>query len=1219
MVKIKEVCVTANYAWSPAGNYPVYIAAGTAAQQLDATFSSNAQLEIYAIDMADTAMVAKSAGKVETTNRFHKVVWGEGGYSDTSLDSGVIVCGTDKGGIEIYNPKSVMSGDDDCVIFSTTNHTGPVRALDFNKFQKNLFASGASESEIFIWDLKSPGNPMTPGKKTQPTSAISSIAWNQQVQHILASTSTLTSGPCCVVWDLRKNEPIIKVQDPAGRMQCIDVAWHPEIATQLVLASEDDHAPVVQLWDLRFATSPMKVLEKHAKGVVSVAWCSRDPDLLLTCGKDNKIYCWNPNSSPPEVVHELETHAQWCFDVQWCPRNPNVISTGSFDGHITIHSLMGGEVPLEQETADDKQRNVAEAFGSLPVAPQQATASKQVNVSVPLKKPPKWMRKPCGATFAFGGKLVIFEDVPASDQQQHIIRRTATINQVITEQKLLERSIHLRQALTSDQQCSEYCKKKLSNASNEFEENFWNFLKVNFEPEPRKQYLHLLGYDPADLEKKFNAVIDGKMVNGDLSGNIEQLSLGAKGEPLNSSLHNSSSNNSLDAFDQISATQQTSPEKPDDEKPMCIPVADEDSKESNEFNLAVPIIGRRMSTLNQLAEDLDSLISQALLIGNYSAAVDLCLRGERMADAIVIAIAGGPELLKKTQKRYFAASQSKISRLLSSVVTKDWHDIIKSCELDNWKEAFASLLTYATSEELLNYCDELGERLEENEKFRTFASLCYVCSGNIDKFVRCWDKLQPSSENNDKNCDSIQDVVEKMLVLLRVVEARKQERITPSFGETAADKLAKYAATIAAQGQLSAAMEILPQASDKMAIQILRDRLFHSQGDQVTGKQPPPFPFTHVDGGQRTETKVQPHRTAQGSYNQQNMFSPQSASMVQPVQPQPSYAPTASKQQQPIIGRQRAANPYVSSQPLQRSPYSAPQQPAPTNIFTPQSIAAAVPPSVAQPAPSMYQPPSSVPVSNGPSVMQPNVSTPPNSLPPTPTDNYGDGIVKHNVGGWNDPPPLDPNRIPKKKKPTPQPFVPESLNLFTPAQPPQVPPGPMQPGAMMNSAVSAMNPMVPSGPMMGVVQNQTPRMQENIPQGMMQNVQQNTAPQPSVPTGAMKDVPKAPIPAEHQVLQNQFDELIQKCQMQTTNPQMKRKLDECSKRLEFLYDKLRVNNLSANVIGGLHQVAQSIASRDYSSGLRFHTQIVSHSNFSEISAFMPGLKSMLQIAGQLRI
>lgn len=30
-----------------------------------------------------------------------------------------------------------------------------------------------------------------------------------------------------------------------------------------------------------------------------MAWCQRDPDLLLSCGKDNRILCWNPNSSVP--------------------------------------------------------------------------------------------------------------------------------------------------------------------------------------------------------------------------------------------------------------------------------------------------------------------------------------------------------------------------------------------------------------------------------------------------------------------------------------------------------------------------------------------------------------------------------------------------------------------------------------------------------------------------------------------------------------------------------------------------------------------------------------------------------------------------------------------------------------------------------------------------------------------------------------------------------
>ena len=62
-----------------------------------------------------------------------------------------------------------------------SQHTGPVRTLDFNPFQPNLLASGAGESEIFIWDLNNPGNAMSPGNKIHPLEDISGIAWNRQV------------------------------------------------------------------------------------------------------------------------------------------------------------------------------------------------------------------------------------------------------------------------------------------------------------------------------------------------------------------------------------------------------------------------------------------------------------------------------------------------------------------------------------------------------------------------------------------------------------------------------------------------------------------------------------------------------------------------------------------------------------------------------------------------------------------------------------------------------------------------------------------------------------------------------------------------------------------------------------------------------------------------------------------------------------------------------
>ena len=46
-MKVKEVEVTANVAWSPKDQFPVLLAAGTAAQQLNASFDTTSSLDFY--------------------------------------------------------------------------------------------------------------------------------------------------------------------------------------------------------------------------------------------------------------------------------------------------------------------------------------------------------------------------------------------------------------------------------------------------------------------------------------------------------------------------------------------------------------------------------------------------------------------------------------------------------------------------------------------------------------------------------------------------------------------------------------------------------------------------------------------------------------------------------------------------------------------------------------------------------------------------------------------------------------------------------------------------------------------------------------------------------------------------------------------------------------------------------------------------------------------
>ncbi|XP_061001653.1 protein transport protein Sec31A isoform X16 [Dama dama] len=1181
-MKLKEVDRTAMQAWSPAQNHPIYLATGTSAQQLDATFSTSASLEIFELDLSDPSLDMKSCATFSSSHRYHKLIWGPHKMDSKGNISGVLIAGGENGNIILYDPSKIITGDKEVVIAQNDKHTGPVRALDVNIFQTNLVASGANESEIYIWDLNNFATPMTPGAKTQPPEDISCIAWNRQVQHILASASP--SGRA-TVWDLRKNEPIIKVSDHSNRMHCSGLAWHPDIATQMVLASEDDRLPVVQMWDLRFASSPLRVLENHARGILAIAWSMADPELLLSCGKDAKILCSNPNTG--EVLYELPTNTQWCFDIQWCPRNPAVLSAASFDGRISVYSIMGGSTDGLRQKQVDK---LSSSFGNLdpfgtgqPLPPlqipQQTTPH---SIVLPLKKPPKWIRRPVGASFSFGGKLVTFANVrtqpqPGAEpqpQQHHVF-----VSQVVTEKEFLCRSDQLQQAVQSQGFVS-YCQRKIDASQTEFEKHVWSFLKVNFEDDSRGKYLELLGYRKEDLGRKIALAL-----------------------------------NKVDGPD----------------------VLIKEEKQESEF---LPAAGETFNI--SISGDIDGLITQALLTGNFESAVDLCLHDNRMADAIILAIAGGQELLARTQKKYFAKSQSKITRLITAVVMRNWKEIVESCDLKNWREALAAVLTYAKPDEFSALCDLLGTRLESegDSLLQTQACLCYICAGNVEKLVACWTKAQDGSSPL-----SLQDLIEKVVILRKAVQLT-QAMDANTVGVLLAEKMSQYANLLAAQGSIAAALAFLPESTNQPNIVQLRDRLCRAQGDPVPGQQESsrtPYERHQVSKGRPgpvTGHAQMPRAPAQQYYPHgenppppgfvmHGNVSPNVAAAQLPTspghmhtqvppypQPQP-YQPAQQysfgtggsamyRPQQPVAPS--ASNAYPNT------PYipSAPSYSGQSQLFPAQHQAA---PPTSSPAASFPPPPSS-----GASFQHGGPGAPPTSsayaLPPGTTGPQN---------GWNDPPAL--NRGPKKKK-MPENFtppVPITSPIMNPLGDPQSQMLQQQPSAPgpLSSQASFPQPHLAGGqPFRGI---QQPLSQPGMPPSFSKP---NIEGAPGAPIGntmqhvqslPTEKITKKPIPDEHLILKTTFEDLIQRCLSSATDPQTKRKLDDASKRLEFLYDKLREQTLSPTIINGLHNIARSIETRNYSEGLTIHTHIVSTSNFSETSAFMPVLKVVLTQANKLGV
>ncbi|KAF3911552.1 hypothetical protein ABW20_dc0109856 [Dactylellina cionopaga] len=893
---------TATFAWSEESARPL-IATGTVAGAVDADFSNTTHLELWDLDLDSGVSEASELtprASISTDARFHDIAWGT---------RGIIAGALENGSLDLWKAESLFNGESG-TLESQSKHTGAIKALQFNPFKEELLLTAGVKGEIYVWDLNNTANPFLLGTRAQRADDFSSVDWNKKIPHILLSGG---KNGLVTVWDVKQKKESLTLSH-LGRKEVSAVAWHPENATKLLTALPDDSNPVIMVWDLRNANAPEKILTGHDQGVLSLNWCKQDPDILLSSGKDNRTICWNPNSG--EMLGEFPIGTNWMFQTRLNPRNPNIMASASFDGKISIQSLQS----KSQGTKRDSTSGALDGedfFNQASFDPQGPSFS--------LKQAPRWYKRPVGASFGFGGKLVSF-GTPTGQKS------TLKITTLAIETDVREATDTFENAM-KDRNFVALCEKRIEEVSSENEKSEWTILKTLFDASPKKKLIEFLGFN-TDIAAE---VLETEDATGEKNEGIQVNGASSEERRLSSIF----AGDDGDAFlNELSSTK--------------------GARTNNPFNI-----------FPGTESEADKKITRALILGDFERAVDICIKEDRLSDAFMLAVAGGETSLKKVQKAYFSKQTDAPNylRLLTSVVEKNLWDVVHNADLAEWKEVLCAICTYANDKEFAELCEALGERLEVEQKAnseiqkRQDAATCFLSSSRLDKVIGIWIEeykeneakiLESASEGSTSfsiHVKSMQQLIEKVTVFR---EATKF--VDPDMNATADWKLAplydiycEYADVLAAQGQLDIAakyLNLIP--ANYQPAEIARNRVKIASGQVATKK--PAAATRNVPAGNTSRTKS-PYAPVSTQSNQPGpkMFTPVQPPAPVGVTPQPQPQPQMGYNQPPsqqAPGRYTPANSAtvtsgyqpqtVASNPAYRPPYSGYNSGLqPTNFGTP--------------------------------------------------------------------------------------------------------------------------------------------------------------------------------------------------------------------------------------------------------------------------------------------
>lgn len=878
MVRLREIPRTATFAWSPGADSPL-IATGTRAGAVDVDFSNETCLELWDLGLSreDVGGELQPAAKIDTDSGFNDIAWTE---SDDNK-RGVIAGALENGSLDLWDADKLLNGSSDSVISRSTKHSGAIKALQFNPKHSNLLATGGAKGELYISDLNNVANPYRLGTAARADD-IECLDWNKKVAHILVTGS---NAGFVTVWDVKSKKESLTLNN-VGRKAVSAVAWDPEKPTRLVTATPLESDPMICVWDLRNSHAPERTLRGHESGVLSLSWCTQDPDLLLSSGKDNRTLCWNPQTG--YAYGEFPVVTNWTFQTRWNPHNPNFFATASFDGRISIQTIQNTSTDTAKAIADQNQALDGEDFFA------KAQSQPQVS-SFSLPKAPKWLERPCGATFGFGGRVV---SVGLTEKGS----RTSTIKITPFEvDEAVGKSTETFENALKEGDLRSICETRATNAATEEEKADWKVIEALISENPRKSLVDYLGFqDKAD----------------EAADSLAKLGLG-KDEDVNGEPAKESRGPGAKKHKRLQSMFDANPEG---DSFLSDLAASKGAKTNNPFQI-----------FNGSESEAEKGITRALLVGDFEKALDVALKEDRMSDAFMIAICGGQKCIEKAQEHYFSKQTDSPNyvRLLASIVGKNLWDVVHNADLSNWKEVMAALCTFAEEKEFADLCEALGDRLEEQvrssdeKSARKDASFCFLAGSKLEKVVAIW--IEELAENEQKAIETgandttfsihvhaLQSLIEKVTIFRQVSKFQDTEHTKDSDWKLGMlyDKYIEYADVVATHGRLQVAQKYLDLVPEKHPeAEIARNRI------KLAMRQAAP---------QRTQTTAPATRATR---------TPMGRPMPQPsaYQPQSTFAPAAPAAPNTYAPPTAAPNPYAPAAPAA----AAPAPPQPVNPYAP--------------------------------------------------------------------------------------------------------------------------------------------------------------------------------------------------------------------------------------------------------------------------------------------